>query len=317
MKHVILDCDPGHDDVLALMMALYQTHDLDVTGVVTSAGNQSLSKVTHNAFNVLRYLHRDVPLVAGESGALLASQTTTGDGDAIHGQSGLGGFEFQENTQWQSQVDHDYLHFYRGELSAGPRTIIATAPLTNVAMVIKSMPELVKNIEEISLMGGGLHHGNITPAAEFNIYADPEAAKIVFNAGIPITMSGLDVTEKAFLTADEIRALGHGTGKATTMVYHLLDFYSHYFTQQRVDEMPLHDVCAVLALTNPEMFTSIQTVVDVETNDGIAKGQTIADLRVIQDAQQTKNVTALLSIDRQLFKEALLKMLAHFDADLA
>lgn len=316
MRNVILDCDPGHDDVLALMMALYQDDELTLRGVVTSAGNQSLAKVTHNADHVLQYLHADVPLYAGEAGALLAAHTTTGDGDAIHGTSGLGGFTFPADENWEQRVHHNYLDFYRQELSTGPVTIIATAPLTNIAMVLKSMPELLHNVACISIMGGGLHHGNITPAAEFNCYADPEAAKIVFNSGLPTIMSGLDVTEKAYVTAEEIRQLGNQTGPATQMVYGLLDFYSQYFTKQRVDEMPLHDVCAVLALTHPLMFKSIETVVDVETNEGIAKGQTIADLRAIQDPQRDNNVTVLVSIDRQLFKEELLKMLAHFDARL-
>lgn len=192
-------------------------------------------------------------------------------------------------------------------------TLVAIAPLTNIALLLKVYPEVKKKIECISMMGGGISHGNCTELAEFNIHVDPEAAHIVFHSGVKIIMSGLDVTEKAVITRREIDSLKH-KGKASNLVYELLDYYYESGKQFGFKDSPLHDLCAVQYLLQPEIFRGSLKYVDVITEDGIARGQTFADLRALP--KNPANIFVLTEVNRELFIKNLITGLEYLDQTL-
>lgn len=313
-RNIIIDCDPGHDDALAIMVALAKKDLLDLKGLTIVAGNQTLEKLSKNTLNLLSYLEEDVPVVQGVERPII-KPLTIGDGLEIHGESGLDGFVFPEpkiELAGTNAVHFLYETIMRNEEKI---TLVPTAPLTNIALLLKAYPEVKEKIEVISLMGGGINNGNITPSAEFNIYADPDAANIVFNSGIPIIMSGLDVTEKAFITFDEVSKINPEQGKCSSMIRGLLDFYGEFSKSFGLTSMPLHDVCSVLYLTNPEIFKGEYYTVDVEVNDGITRGQTVADRRIYAP-EHKKNTFVLLDIDREKFLEIILESIKYYDEKL-
>ena len=205
---IILDGDPGHDDAMAWMLA-QSSPLLDIRAVTSSCGNQTIEKTTYNALRVMTLLGIDAPMAKGRSGPLVAK---TMNAPTVHGESGLDGPALPEPAvSPQSMTAVELMAKVLSE-SAERVTLVPTGPLTNVAALLLSHPELKPNIERISLMGGGIAHGNWTPAAEFNILVDPEAADLVFRSGVPITMAGLDVTEQALIFPgdfERIRAVGN------------------------------------------------------------------------------------------------------------
>lgn len=313
-RSIIIDCDPGHDDALAIMVALAKKDVLDLKGLTVVAGNQTLEKLSKNTLNLLSYLEEYAPVVQGVERPVI-KPLTIGDGVEIHGESGLDGFIFPEPKI--ELAGTNAIHFlYKTIMESEERvTLVPTAPLTNIALLLKAYPEVKEKIEVISLMGGGINNGNITPSAEFNIYADPDAANIVFNSGIPTIMSGLDVTEKAFITFDEVSKINPKNGKCSAMIRGLLDFYGEFSKSFGLTSMPLHDVCAVLYLTNPEIFKGEYYSVDIEVNDGITRGQTVADRRTYAPKHK-KNTFVLLDIDREKFLEIILESIKYYDEKL-
>lgn len=187
---------------------------------------------------------------------------------------------------------------------------MALAPLTNVALLLKVFPEVKPKIECISMMGGGISHGNCTELAEFNIYVDPEAAQIVFLSGIPVIMSGLDVTEKASVTLSEIKSLKN-KGRVSHLAYELLSFYYESGKQFGFKDSPIHDLCAVACLLEPELFSGEYQHVEVVTDDGRARGLTFTDNRL--SSQWEKNVYVLNQVDREGFADLLIKALKKLD----
>lgn len=296
---VIFDCDPGHDDAIALILA-FADGGLDIRGVTVTGGNTTLEKTLNNAKKILAFIGRRPPLAAGAAKPMFRDLVTA---PQIHGESGLDGPSLPLPDYREEPVPAVELMRRLITESAEPVTIIATGPLTNLGILLTAFPGVKSNIARISLMGGSLGPGNWTAAAEFNIFVDPEAADIVFSSGLPLTMSPLDVTQKAFITGDEIEALRKLGGRAPVLTAELLDFYLQSYLKRGFPGAALHDPCAVACLTNPALFTSRPCHVAVETRGTHTAGMTLGDLRPWSEA--APNVTVNTDIDREGFIKLL------------
>jgi len=303
---VILDVDPGHDDAVALMLAC-GAPELEVLAVTTVAGNAPLEKTTRNALRILSLIGRtDVPVAAGASSPLQRSLHTAED---IHGESGLGGPEipeaaFEPDGRGATELIADTL---RG--TPEPVTLIPVGPLTNVASFLREHPELRDRIARISLMGGSIGLGNTTPAAEFNVYVDPEAAREVFESGLPITMSGLDVTHQAGVGPEERERL-RSLGRIGGVVAELMEFFAA--TYERIygfDAPPLHDPVAVAAVLEPELLKTRPMRVDVECEGELTRGETVCDFYGVTG--RPPNARVGVELDRDTFFEVLYRALGN------
>lgn len=279
--------DPGHDDALALMLAL-GSPGLEVLAVTTVAGNAPLEKTTNNALRLLSFLGRgDVPVGAGAKRPLSGRLVTA---ESIHGPSGLDGPEippagFGPDPRGAVELIAKTLREARR-----PVTLIPTGPLTNVATLLCEHPEAKKKIARISLMGGSIGPGNTTPAAEFNVYVDPEAAKEVFGSGLPVTMCGLDVTHQARVTPER-REILRRTGRAGELAADLMEFYaSTYRKTYGLDAPPLHDPVAVAAVLAPELVETRRMRVDVECRGEFTRGETVCDLHGVTGREPNADV---------------------------
>lgn len=300
MRNIIIDCDPGHDDAIAICLALAHKKELNINAITTVAGNQTLDKVTTNALKIIELLGEDIDVAKGAISPLIR-ELKTAPVDA-HGSTGMDGPILPKpiKTVCSSNAVEYMLNVLRR--SKEKITIVAIGPLTNIALLIKTYPEIIGKIEEISLMGGGLFVGNATSAAEFNIYVDPEAAKIVFESGVPITMSGLDVTNKAYILKDEFEGL-RGKGKISHFIVELLDFYYQYSEIYGYIGSGIHDACAIAYLLKPELFDYKYYHVDVMISNDEARGMTLADTR--PKPVKANNIKVLLDVDRQGFLQLL------------
>jgi pyrimidine-specific ribonucleoside hydrolase len=276
-RRVILDCDPGHDDALAILLAARR---LEVVGITTVAGNQSLDKVTTNALKVLELAGlTHIPVAAGAAFPLVRPPRYAPE---IHGESGLDGPDLPPPTR--RPVDRHGVDFLIDTvMSTDGVTVVCTGPLTNVALALRKEPRIARRIPDICLMGGSLTHGNVTPAAEFNIYVDPEAAHAVFTSGIPLTMVGLNVTEQVLATSQrraQVRAVGT---RVAGVVADLLDAYSRAVERAYgVVGGALHDPLAVAALIDPEVLRFEPMHVAVELAGVHTVGQTVCDDRFLR-----------------------------------
>ncbi|OMD19454.1 nucleoside hydrolase [Paenibacillus odorifer] len=307
---IIIDCDPGHDDAIAILLAIANSEKLDLRGITTVGGNQILDKITENALKVISFVNADIPVAKGAAGPLFGKLVT---GEEAHGESGMDG-PLLPPSKFRP-VEQGAVEFMLNIIRSSEEkiTLVPMAPLTNIALLITAYPEIIDRIEKISLMGGGISYGNVTSTAEFNIYVDPEAARIVFESGIPITMSGLDVTDKAAIFEDEILALKE-RGPVSTMVGELLDFYSIYGKKMGYVGSALHDPCAVAWLLHPELFESEHLYVTVETEGKLTRGMTVADRRKKTD--RPANVQVLVGVDREAFMKLIFDSLEKLDQEL-
>ena len=297
---VIIDCDPGHDDAIALILAFAQ-EALDVKAVTVVAGNQTLDKTLRNTKKILSLIGRHPPVAAGAAKPLFRDLQTA---PSVHGESGLDGPVIPEPDFTEEPVPAVELLRKTIMESPEPVTLVPTGPLTNIGILFSAYPEVKKNIRCISLMGGGIETGNWTAAAEFNIYVDPEAADIVFTSGLPIIMAGLDVTHRAMIMREEVDILRKHDGKVSLFVAELVDFFFGFHAKQGFAGAPLHDPCAVAWLVKPEMFTTRPCHVDIETSGKHTAGMTIADRRPWTEAKP--NVTALIDVEREVFVQLII-----------
>jgi pyrimidine-specific ribonucleoside hydrolase len=307
-RRVILDCDPGHDDALAILLAC-ASPALDVLGVTTVAGNAGVANTTRNALRVLTLLERtDIPVAAGADRPLVRDPLIQ---VSFHGESGLDGADLPEPGFAALPEAAVELTAALVRASAAPVTLVATGPLTNVALFLRAFPSLHGRIGAISLMGGSLGPGNTTASAEFNIWQDPEAAAIVFGSGIPILMSGLDVTHQALvLPADveRLEALGTRTGR---LFADLMRFFAiHHRDRYGWPGPPIHDAVAVGMLVAPWLIDRRRMRVDIETGDGLTRGRTVADEEGI--AGRPPNVEVGVTLRREAFLDLVVDAVARF-----
>jgi inosine-uridine nucleoside N-ribohydrolase len=294
---VLLDCDPGHDDAIALLLAL-GSDELDLRGVTTVAGNQTLEKTTANAIRVLELAGRgEIPVAAGAGRPLVREPRVAAD---VHGETGLDGPDLpppQAKPSPQHAVD------FLAERVEGA-TLVATGPLTNVALLLARHPDAKP--DRIVLMGGAIAEGNVTPAAEFNIWADPEAAQRVFASGLDVTMVGLDVTHRALVRPEQLRE----AGRIGEVVAELLEFYGGFHrTVYGWDGSPIHDAVAVAHVIDPGLLEVERLNVRIDTESELCRGRTVVDLWRRTGLEPTANVA--VGIDAERFVHLLQERLAR------
>jgi inosine-uridine nucleoside N-ribohydrolase len=297
---IVLDCDPGHDDAIALLLAL-ASPEVELLGVTTTYGNQTLVKTTQNALRVLELVGRtDVPVAMGADRPLVRELAVAGH---VHGESGLDGPVLPAAATTPASADAiDFLaEAVRG--AGRPLTLVPTGPLTNLARYLEIHG--ADGIERIVLMGGSIAEGNITPAAEFNIWADPEAARLVFASALDVTMVGLDVTHQALLGPDEEARL-RATGRIGTFAAELNVFFSRYHRETYGwNGAPIHDAVAVALMIRPELVETRHRNVEIEVESELCRGRTVVDLWNRTDRPPNAHVG--VGIDRDGFFDLLVE----------
>jgi len=313
MTSILLDCDPGHDDMMAIMLASIHP-EINLLGITTVAGNQTGDKTFENTRRILTLIgETDLPLVRGADKPLFRDLVVAPN---IHGSSGLDGAELPEPRI-------DGLPFHAADFiiemvrdAEKPVTLVPTGPLTNIAMALIKDPSITKNIERICFMGGAVYDSNITPAAEFNIYVDPEAARIVLESGVPLTMVGLDVTNKAIINFRHIREMASWGGKASSVVAPLMQFFAEANEKAfGIQGGPIHDALAVAAVIDPKVVETLHLNVQVETCSDLTRGQTLADLYGVTGREPNCDVALKVDVDR--FIKLMMDSLKELDARLA
>lgn len=309
-KHrIILDCDPGQDDAVAILLALASPDEIELAAITTVAGNVGLPLTTRNALRMLALVGRqDIPVYAGCPRPILRPLETA---EYVHGKSGLDGADLPEPAIAVAAghaVDVIVDEIMRQP--AGTVTLCPIGPLTNVALAIVKQPEIATRLKEVVLMGGSMELGNVTAAAEFNIYVDPHAARVVFESGAPIVMLGLDVTHKALVTDDRlarIKAIGTPVSAASAG---LLDFFNRYDKERyHIPGAPLHDPCVIAYLLRPELFCGQRRRVEVETEGTHTSGRTVVDWW--QRSPRPPNALVINDVDDEGFFALLTGRLAR------
>jgi len=298
---IILDCDPGHDDALSMILAA-KNPALKLLGITTVSGNGGISKVTLNARRIATLANIDVPIAEGAGKSILGAFEEAND---IHGESALDGAELPEPKIELSPLHAVDLIAKLIRESDKSVTLIATGPLTNIALFLKMHPRLKPKISEIVFMGGSASRGNRTPYAEFNIWMDPEAAEVVLQSGLPLTMCGLDVTHQALVTPDIFNELDKMNSKLSKIIIGLLKFFAK--TYDEVFEMPdppLHDPVAVALLIDRTVVKTRMVNVEVELSGTLTRGATVVDLH--NRLGRSANCNVALELDRSKFWNLML-----------
>lgn len=306
-RKIILDCDPGHDDAMAILLC-GASPELELLGITTVAGNSYVQNTTRNALIVTEMAKMDVPVAQGAAKPMIRDQIVAPD---IHGESGLEGVNLPPPTR--KAIDEDAVSFiarmvqkYPGEV-----TLVPTGPLTNIALFMLQYPRLIPNLEEIALMGGGIAFGNTTPVAEFNILADPEAAQVVFSHDVSITVIGLDLTHQAKIYMDEIRKLESYPSEVVSKMGTLLGFFhGTYYDVFKIEGAPLHDPCAVAYLIKPELFEFEHYYTQVEIRGELTYGQTVVDYWKLSGKKP--NAKWATRIDREGFINLIYERMKFF-----
>jgi len=306
-KPVIIDCDPGHDDAIALLLA-FASPKLDIKAVTVTGGNQTLEKTLRNAKRVLSFAGIKTRVAKGADKPMMRELEIA---PQVHGESGLDG-PYLPEADFEEE-DMPAVELMRQIIMESDQkvTLIPTGPLTNVGILFSLYPEVKENIEMVSLMGGAAIGGNWTAAAEFNILVDPEAAHIVFESGVPIVMAGLDVTHKALIYDEEAELFRNQGGKVSVMVAELLDFFFQFHQVGGYEGSPVHDPCAVAYVIDPDMFESKKYAVEIETDGEFSTGATVVDW--FGRSGKEPNVEVLFDIDRTKFINMLLDATASYE----
>jgi len=303
---VILDCDPGHDDVVAILLAAQYA---DLRAVTTVSGNASVDQTTYNALVALSVFEIDAPVHSGAARPFLVEPYHF---PQIHGDSGLAGPELP-TVQREPESTTAVERMLSEARTTDGLWVVATGPLTNVALALRSDKSFARRIAGISLMGGGLDFGNVTPGAEFNIWADPESADVVFRSGLRLVVCPLDVTHQVLVGGEFI---GRIASMGTTRARFVADLFSHFSRAYAdvffTDEVgPLHDPCAVLALTHPQLFDFRETNVEILTN-GPGRGVMLADRRGVKEAP-LPNATVAVGVKAEAVLELVAKSIEDSD----
>ncbi|WP_272666232.1 uridine-preferring nucleoside hydrolase UriH [Providencia sp. PROV174] len=307
-KKIILDCDPGHDDAIALLLA-YGNPDIELLAVTTVAGNQTLEKVTHNALAIAEMAKiTGIPFAAGSARPLVREIEVAPD---IHGDSGLDGPVLPTPTL-QLDERHAVSLIIETIMSHPPKTVtlVPTGALTNIALAARLEPRIVERVKEVVLMGGGYHVGNWSAVAEFNIKIDPEAAHIVFNEKWPLTMVGLDLTHQALATSDVVNKIAAIGSDCSQFVVELLDFFGKMYKQaQGFDAPPVHDPCAVAYVIAPTVMTTQKVPINIELTGTHTLGMTVADFR--HPAPENCHTQVAVKLDHHKFWQLIINALKN------
>lgn len=309
---IILDCDPGHDDAVAILLALAAPQHIELLGLTVVGGNAPLQLTIDNALRVLLLAGReDVPVHPGCPRTLVREMVTA---EHVHGESGLdtASGELLAMPQTTARDKHAVNYIIDTVREAAPQsiTLVATGPLTNVAAAFAMAPDIIGRLEQVVLMGGAFHEpGNITPAAEFNIYVDPHAARAVFEAGLPIVVFGLDITHQMLITPSRLSSIQLKGGRAGKVAADFLDFFNQYdMSKYGWDGAPLHDPCTIAWLIEPDIFEGRDMAVTVDTTDGPNLGRTVADWYAVTD--EKLNAKVITAGDSDKFFDLIVDRLA-------
>lgn len=295
-KKIIMDCDPGHDDAIALILAGASDSPLEILAVTTVAGNQAVEKNTINALNVLDIMGRpDIEVAKGAARPLIKPAAFASE---IHGESGLDGPKLPLTPSRQAiEMSASDVIVNKVLASDTPVTIVATGPLTNIATALIREPRIAEHIESIILMGGGTF-GNWTPTAEFNIWVDAEAAKRVFESGISIHVFGLDVTHQVLATNEVIKRFERINNPVAQFVVELLEFFkTTYKAHFNMDGGPIHDACTILYLLRPELFTMTHVNIDIEHQSSLTYGTMAVDLNNVTGKQANAYFATAVNVE--------------------
>jgi inosine-uridine nucleoside N-ribohydrolase len=301
---IILDCDTGVDDAIAIMLAA-QVPKFNLRAVTTVAGNVELDKTTANSLRILELIDCDVPVYAGAERPLFCEPVTAGH---VHGEDGLGGVELPLNRSVQSAtpawdlIYQEACH-WRGELE-----LIAVGPLTNLGLAFLKYQDLHKLIKRIVVMGGSATSGNVTPAAEFNMYVDPEAAEIVFTSGVPVYMCGLDVTLESYYSIEEIEKISEIGSKPARFFQEVLLTILPVYREFGLPGVCLHDPMTVLFAEDNSIFETHHVGIHIETKGELTRGKTVTDL--YSDKKMEKNAYIVTDVDRKLFLARIYELMA-------
>ncbi|CTQ50551.1 nucleoside hydrolase [Jannaschia donghaensis] len=308
-QKIIIDTDPGQDDAVAILLAL-ASPELEVLGLTVVAGNVPLDLTARNARIVCELAGRpDMPVFAGCDRPLARDLVTA---EHVHGKTGLDGPQMADPTMpLQDMHAVDFIIETLRSQPAGSVTLCPLGPLTNIATAFRRAPDIVARVARIVLMGGAYFEvGNITPAAEFNIYVDPEAAKIVFDAGVPLTVLPLDATHKALTTADRVQAFRDLGTEVGRMVAAWTDFFERFDKEKYGSAgAPLHDPCVIAWLLAPDLFTGREINVEIEVDSPLTRGMTVADWWRVTD--RPANALFIGGIDADGFFALLTERLAR------
>ncbi len=268
---LIIDCDPGVDDALTIFLAKY-LDKFDIKAITSVSGNVGIDLTTRNALILADLIDLDCVVARGAEEPLVKPKRTSG---TVHGIDGIGGSLELFPKECKKELSKDNaLTVLRDTLlnSEEKVSIVAIGPLTNIGLLLKVYPEVKEKIEVISIMGGAINHGNATPCSEFNFFADPEAASIVFNSGVPLIMAGINITAKATLTRENKKEIKNIGTNISEIGHKMIENYTS-------DDPAIHDPCAVLVLTHPEMFEWEDLYVQIDTRPGLTQGMSYADYR--------------------------------------
>ena len=309
-RPIIIDCDPGQDDAVALFLAMASPDELEILGITTVAGNVPLALTERNTRMMCDIANSQRPVFAGCRKPMIRDAISA---EYIHGETGINGIDvFEPKTPLQDKHAVDFIIETLLAKDTVPVTLIPTGPLTNVATAIERNPDILPHIEEIVIMGGAMREGgNRTPSAEFNILVDPHAADIVLNCGRPITLMGLDITHKVLSTEERVARIGELKNAVADATVGMLSFFHRYDTEKYSSQgTPLHDPCTVAWLLKPELFKTRQCNVSVETESELTMGHTAVDFWHVTD--RPKNVSWAFDIDADGFYDLLTERLSRF-----
>ncbi|MFN8524643.1 MAG: nucleoside hydrolase [Chloroflexota bacterium] len=305
---IIFDTDPGHDDAIALLLAA-KSPEIDIRAVTCVAGNQTLEKCALNARRVMSIGNiTGIPVAAGMDRPLTRALRTA---PQAHGETGLDGYDFPSPTIDLVPEHGVDLIIRTVRESKEPITLVPIGPMTNIAMAFRLAPDIKANVSRIVMMGGAAGRGNVTPSAEFNIYVDPEAAAVLFESGLPITMVGLDATHQARITAADIQRIRDLGSPPAVMIASLLDWYrAGSERRMRWDGAPIHDALALASIIRPDLIETQHMNVVVETEGRYTEGRTVCD--TVGSSGRAPNADVALGVKRQEFIELLIERLARY-----
>lgn len=294
-EKIILDCDPGHDDAVAIMLAAINPK-IELLGITVVAGNQKLEKTVNNALKVCNHLNLDVPVYSGMSRPMIREQLIADD---IHGETGLDGPKFEE-LKIKAEDKHAVNFIIETLMNSDEKiTLVPTGPLTNIGMAIRFEPRIIEKINRIVLMGGSYQLGNMTPAAEFNILADPDAAHIVFSSGVKVVMMGLDLTRQASATKEVVEKIKSLNNKASKLFVDLMEFFAA--SQKNVfgwSAPPVHDPTTIAYIIDPECIEVKPMFCEIELWSEKSYGRTLCDYFGILKKEPNVDVAVKLDFDK-------------------